>query len=241
MLSIRAKQNGFFWQCIKNISLEKKKYLISSTEMSALFHSNKRKSKRRLFNEKTKRIKRPNIENAAVKHGRMFEDPARRIVQKLMGKDFELLQPGCIVDPSEPICCSPDGIFNSLISDLMIGLEAKCPFLPKNFVTEKEDIPIEYLIQCFTCIHVTRADSWLLAFFEAQSEFLSVFEIFPNDELWEDLFVPETRLFVQHMAQDNTSQAEIPKKNEDDKKIQELIRSKLLEGTKKRFDLSSHQ
>lgn len=230
MFLLRMSQKSYLWSEFKRNQMNR----ISSTEMSSVLHCNPRMSYKKLFLLKSKREKNfPVFSSSAVlpiEHGMLFEPIARSKIFEKMKSDWDLKLPGCVLDPSAPLCCSPDGVFFHKTFDKMLGLEIKCPFLPRNMPVTKHDIKTCYLIQCFVCLHVCRADGWMLVFYDAESNRLESFEISPDSSLWKEVFLSESSRFVDLLA-DNDGHVP-PKKNKKDKIKENVIRTRLLSKTK---------
>jgi hypothetical protein len=223
MFMLRTSQKSPLWSYFKSNSLR-----ISSTEMSSVLHCNPRLSKKKLFLQKTKKILKPDSSGLLpIQHGVYYEPVAREKLFDRVKHRFRLFLPGCILDPSSPLCCSPDGVFVDRVNGDIMGLELKCPFLSKNFPSSKEDIKTAYLIQCFVCLHVSRADCWLLAFYDSESDRVSCYEISPDLGLWQSTFLPESFRFATLLA--DSSSHPPPTKNKEDGKREALIRRRLLE------------
>lgn len=241
---LRAKQSGHIWNKFKVISRR-----ISSTEMSSVVDCHPRTTRERLWKEKLGKIARKDVSHLApVKHGRVTEPIAREWIAWEMGDEWDLKVPQMFLDPDIPVCCSPDGMFYHKTKKLIKGLEIKCPFNGRNMPRTKEDIHLEYLIQCFVCLHVCRADSWLLIFFfedtrgqhsiqlaqgsggypaPAREASLVAFELFPNEHLWQSFFAQEVALFQKEL-QDSSLQAHSKQKK---KEKRDWVREKLLSLT----------
>lgn len=223
MFMLRTGQKSPLWSYFKGNSMR-----ISSTEMSSVLHCNPRLSKKKLFLQKTKKVPKPDSSNLMpIQHGVYYEPVAREKVYDKLKHLYRLTLPGCILDPSSPLCCSPDGVLFHKGNNRMMGLELKCPFLSKNFPQSKDEIKTAYLIQCFVCLHVSRADGWLLAFYDSESDRAECYEISPDSGLWESIFLRESFLFADLLADSSASPP--PTKNKEDKKREVSIRRRLLE------------
>lgn len=216
MFMLRAKQGGHLWNKFKVISRR-----ISSTEMSSVVDCNPKTTRERLWKEKLGKIARRDVSKLApVVHGRVMEPIAREWIAWEMRHEWDLKTPQMLLDPDIPVCCSPDGVFYHKKNKLVKGLEIKCPFILKNMPQSKEAIHLEYLIQCFVCLHVCKADSWLLIFFfedtrdqrsiqldptpvgylaPVREASLVAFELFPDEHLWTSFFAREVAQFQKEL------------------------------------------
>jgi len=232
MLALRAEQGKNFWKHWK-----KKTPLISSTEISAVFCMNKHKTRNQLFQEK-KGKPRPENDCPATRHGRLWEPYAiGKVLEHFPEESWEFRRPGCLKAP--PVCASPDLVLFSLEADVMIGLEVKCPYsapIPKR----KEDVCSEYLFQCFSCLMISRANSWLLAFYDTEYDRAQVFEIFPDSDLWERELLPRVEDFLRTVAGNTDLDRPFGRKGKKEKSLEDVLRRKLLDKTREREDLSSH-
>lgn len=203
MFLVRLEQGSFVWKYFKETNK-----LISSTEMTSVLNCGRisRKmllEKKKDIDSKQKKEKTSSFEETFMYHGRIYEPVARKLIMENLPR-WDLLLPGVIRDIDQPICCSPDGIIENDLNNSMKGLEIKCPFYSTNIPTKKEDIRIEYLIQCFTCLHVTQVDSWLLVFYDASNNQMNWYEMLPNEDLWRRVFLTAVDLFVKEL-EDNKS------------------------------------
>lgn len=226
MFLIRAPQQGRIWGEFKKRTIR-----VSATEMSCLFDANKYTSRQKLIKEKKGMVSRKNVDNMATRHGIDHEPIARDLLSEKLGEDWTMKLVGCVCDPDVLTCCSPDGMLYSKSGDVVKGVELKCPFRVENIPDSKEGISLQYLIQSFVCLHVTRADAWLLVFFDCRTQRLSGFEISPDSCLWEEVFLPELSRFQKDLKD---KQLRLPSKAE--KKEREIkrieVREKLMKLTK---------
>lgn len=228
MFLLRCKQQGIYWMDFKRRNL-----LISSTDMASVFCLKGSKSRRKLFLEKKGISPRQDFKSEATEHGRKWERVAigKVIDNSFPSEDWRYLRPGCLKDP--PVCCSPDLVFVHRNLDLEIGLEVKCPFSAP-IPLKKEDIPTKHLLQAFSCLMVLRADRWLLAFYDSETDRVKVYEIFPDSSLWEELLKPAQE-FLSKVADSSASVP--PKKGKEEKELEKKISQRLVELTNRREDL----
>ena len=228
MFLMRSKQSSRLWKLFKTSTAR-----ISSTEMSSVLNFHPKVNRERLYREKKGLEKRKDISDLPpIKHGRFYEPVARDKIYEYYKKDYDLHLPGTIFDPWHPICCSPDGMLFHKTLPLVKGLEIKCPFLKKNVPFTKENIPLEYLIQCFVCLQVTRADSWVLVFYDASDGVSVWYEIFPSRRLWKRIFLPAVYQFRTDLEGNDESLHQAGKrKSKMEQEKKKIVWEKLLEKT----------
>lgn len=227
MIMLRARQSSSLWKAFKETNR-----MISSTEMSAVVDSNSHTSRERLFQEKLGLLPRRDLSHVpAVKHGRRYEPIARDLIRERMGEDWDLKVPGVVISPDLPVCCSPDGIFYHREKDISVGLEIKCPFNPRNVPQKKEDIKVEYLIQAFVCMNVLCSDRYLLVFFDAESNTLTGYEMYPEENLWTSFFAREACQFRKELEDNTSGLSPTPHPREEKRRKKKWVREKLLSIT----------
>ena len=222
MFMLRANER--VWGAYKKMTQR-----ISSTEMSSVLDCNTRTSRKKLWEQKKGIITRKDLgELLPIQHGRNQEPIAREKIYEILKEHWELKLPKTVFDPEEPVCCSPDGVFYHREQDAVMGLEIKCPWLAENVPLTKEKIKLEYLIQCFVCLMVLRADSWLLVYYDATGGVgLTGYQVFPDSRLWTECFLPEVDRFQADL--EGTKPCCLPRAEK--KKKKDWVREKLLELT----------
>lgn len=229
MFSLRMDQNSLIWHALRSLNIRR----VSSSELAPVFHMGKFKSKRQLFLDKKGKGKPSNFSSQATEHGRTWEQvPIRMFMDEVFPEErWEYRQPGTVLDPHTPLCCSPDMMFFHRKLNLVHGLEVKCPYstaLP----LKKEDIINQYLFQCFACLMITGADSWFLCYYDAKLHFRIAYEMFPDRTFWLQEIVPRVQQFLAQV-QDSASQE--PKRKDDkgekgeNQATEKKYREKLLE------------
>lgn len=232
MFQLIAPQAGFFWSSFKCNNLKR----VSSTEIAAVFTLHSHKSRNQLYSEKKGLRARPTFSCPATDHGKKHEDSAIKafLERAIVPADWILKKPGVISE--NRISCSPDAMFVHREMDVLFGLEVKCPF-SKPIPTRKEEIQPEYLFQCFTCLMLSQADRWFLAYYHAGSARLRVFEMRPDPALWNDTIVPRVERFLEQVR-DGPDAPPFGRKNKEEKAEAEALRQKLLGLMEERRDLS---
>jgi hypothetical protein len=176
MFAIRCKR--LVWEQFKEMG----RYWISSTEMPSVLHASHFMSRKKLFEKKLGRWKKPTRGNPAIQHGIANEGEAllegKRFVEKKLGRDVEWRRPSLVLDPWSVLSCSPDQISEDF------GLEVKCPW-KRALPDRKEQILDDYLIQCFVCAHVCKLDKWYLFYWNTYTRESRCFLVRENKELWE--------------------------------------------------------
>lgn len=187
---------------------------VSSTQISSVIHLNKHKSKRMLWYEKKGIRKERSVQgNQAVDDGVALEETAINVALDIIdpGNLFAYFKPGIVVDPWSKTCCSPDlvmGLWHlNGKGPTLVGLEVKVPHtrgIPESIT----DVPIEYIIQCFVSIHITKAEFWYLFFYNKHSRSPgsdALFIVYPNAEIW-SLVNIEVYDFIKSLERDEVPQ-----------------------------------
>lgn len=233
MISLRMTQNEPLWLNLKRGSTR-----VSSTELASVFSMNRYKSKNELWREKSGKHKKQ-FYSAATDHGRRWEPvPIRHWMDEVFQEeDWEYVRPGTVLDPKEPVCCSPDMMFFHRRLDKVLGLEVKCPY-STGIPERKEDVPSNYLFQCFACLMITGADAWFLSYYDHKSDRLMSFEVAPDLPFWTETILPRVRQFLQSIPGD-TSKAPFKRKGKEEKLLETQLRERLLSLTKEKEHLST--
>ena len=87
---------------------------------------------------------------------------------------------------------------------------------------------------------ISRANSWLLAFYDTEYDRAQVFEIFPDSDLWERELLPRVEDFLRTVAGNTDLDRPFGRKGKKEKSLEDVLRRKLLDKTREREDLSSH-
>ncbi len=197
MLALVSKQRTPYWHIFKELN-----GMISSTSIASIFHASPHKSKMKLYREvhlKTNE-KGKKFESEAMRYGKEKEqDTLDKAFEFLLkkgmiedGTDYRI--PGTLIDMEHPICCSPDALYLDS-KGLMHGVEVKTMF-SSCCPLKIEKVPFHYLLQCMVCLHVHKAEDWVLYFHDHNREHYSAFLIKPNLQAW-DVIVEQTRKFIR--------------------------------------------
>lgn len=222
----------------------------SSTEIGSILHMNHYKSRSCLFREKQKGYRRPPWTSEAMRYGIFHESDAIKQAMTHLDpeKRYQWAKPGVIMDPFSPTCCSPDMIFfepsyscdicktcPNLDNELkclecrrilkekahlpFFGLEVKVPF-SRGIPQKPEDIDTSYIIQCFSCLHITGADCWYLYFYDPKDESRGrLYQVHPNPRIWVETIVPKVQEFFR--------ETHVERKNDYDRICAEYIRAEI--------------
>lgn len=186
MYAITCEQGDVYWE-----KFREKSGFISSTQVAAIIHCSKNKSKRRLWEEMFEGRKRSTFVSDAMEMGQREEGRTLQECIDYLGVPDPVYRPGIICDLSgDKFCCSPDAVVITQSPEeeevFMYGIEIK------NRVhsappSKPEEIPPDHLLQCFSSLHITQAAFWILFTKCQETEEVSCFMIDRDDIAWEKI------------------------------------------------------
>lgn len=132
----------------------------------------------------------------AIHHGRIWEPVAIEKARGILDPEHDAIwyKPAIVPDPYDPVCCSPDATFYK--NKRFYGLEVKNPF-SRPLPTSADRVDIQHVVQCFVCLHVTRADCWFLFYYSYKDDRYMIYRVNPDIELWRSEFVPRIEKFLK--------------------------------------------
>lgn len=178
MHALMCDQGDVYWKEFKRRS----DYL-SATQFAPMLNCGS-KSKSSLWKEYHQKKKRPFFTSFHTEMGVREEEPTLRICVENLGIKQDVYRPGIVLDIGKhPYSCSPDALF--IRNDEMIGIEIKNT--THNVPVKVLNIKPEYLVQCFTSLHITGAKHWILFTKQFMTENVSCFFFGRDDALWESI------------------------------------------------------
>jgi len=225
MLLAKMSQRSDYWSKFKNYG-----DFISSTQVAAIFHGSSFMSKKKLYNVLKGKEKRPHYENDAMRYGKDMEDKTlMKALGFLKGKGLideqkgTVHRCGTIVHPLKNVCCSPDSVYVEEKKSI-VGIEVKTCYT-KKCPQKVEDLPLQYLLQCFVSIYVTEADRWYLYYHDHMVGEYSCYVVGRNNDLWEHV--------LEGIEEFRNCKTEPGRKNPRDKMNAEWLRDRLIMETTK--------
>lgn len=183
---------------------------VSSTEMSSVLHCNPNKSRKKLYKEKRKLIRRFHVDNEATRHGNFYEPYAimwacnypqfYKWSLRTNTLDSKL---GIMVDNVAPLCCSPDALFLNMETREIRGLEVKCPY-SREIPLVAEDVDRQYIVQALVCALCFKLREWYLLYYNANKpEKSSFWKISILDDSIFYTLKQEAEVFLNQVEQEN--------------------------------------
>lgn len=231
MFALFCEQGSEYWERVR-----KHNNKISSTQVAAVLSCSKYKSKTLVWKEFFGYKKPSEFVSPAMAMGRREErNTLKECLDTLKITEKVYFIGVChAIDPTEPFSCSPDGCFVSKETGCLVGIEIKNTE-NRDPPQKKEDIPLDHLFQCFTCLNVTKAEYWILFTKCQNSGLTSAFKICPNPEAWEEI----KALAIEFV---NSSNKACPtRRSAKDNEISSRIVSKILLFCTKYNDDSKYQ
>jgi YqaJ-like viral recombinase domain len=184
MYSLLSTQGSFLWRMFRLSKMR-----ISSSELASLLDVAHYKSKYSLIKEKSfsdfDRMANDST-SVAIRHGQMYEMMSIGRAKKILDPEdsFVWKRVGSVIDRKAKVACSPDAVFWN--EKNFFGLEVKTPYSKKLPETVSQILP-EHILQCLSSIHVVKAHSWFLFYFEVFTQKYKLFQIYGNSLLWDKI------------------------------------------------------
>jgi len=183
MLALASRQSHPYWMHFRQHS-----GYVSSTQFAAVLGCSSFKSPMSLWRKKNGKMtatekKNSTFQSHAMKIGIDYENDTLQECISALNIKYPVKKPGIIYDLEKgPFSCSPDGMFVNKETDSLVGIEVKTP--QKEVPAFAEDIKPDYLLQCFTSLHITQAEHWILFYKAFLTGETACFIIGRNEQVW---------------------------------------------------------